>query len=100
MTTLTTTCLTCEQTTDYDQCANCNPDAYADNESLYSKFFLAKVLQDAYDATLKDLKAIDAHWDGHYGDLSCTDYEFNRGQTTSIFNLAKELGIELNTKGE
>tara|TARA_R110002073_G_C9429655_1_gene576625 strand:+ start:506 stop:745 length:240 start_codon:yes stop_codon:yes gene_type:complete len=72
-------------------------DIYND-DNMTSKWMIHRVLQKAYDATLKDLKAIDDRWSGHYGDLSCTEYEFNRGEIQSIVFLAQMLGIELNIK--
>jgi hypothetical protein len=72
-------------------------DLYNDN-NMTSKWMIHRILQKAYDATLVDLKPIDDRWNGHYGELSCDEYEFNKGERQSIIDLAEKLGIELNIK--
>jgi hypothetical protein len=77
-------------------------DLYNDN-NMTSKWMIQRTLQKAYDDIREDLRSINKEWDGHYGDLSCTDYQHNFGQECLIKGLAKEFGVELiktNENGE
>ena len=72
-------------------------------DNMTSKWMIHRTLQKAYEQVRKELRQIDKEWDGHYGDLSCTEYQYNFGQEVLIKGLAKEFGVELiktNKKGE